>query len=347
MGTMIADDDPGLTYIAGMAPDAQWIACKGCESYSCSDYALNTCADWILAPDDNPDNRPHIVNNSWGGWGGDSWYLGKVNAWRAAGIFPAFSAGNNYSCNSLGSPGDYQESFASASHMSNRNISSFSSKGPSYFGHEPYTKPNISAPGDYICSTVPTNGWDCSYSGTSMASPHSAGAVALLWSCDPSLIGQIDATFELLQDTADTPPAGSCGAPPDGEGNYTFGYGYLNVLAAGNEVCGGGPTDTLHVDGIRMRYVDRGGRYVVLASIRIFDQDNLPVEMATVDVDWTFPDMSVESQSADTDFRGLTRFRARSLQTGIHEVCVTDITKTGYIYDPSQNNQTCETVDIP
>jgi hypothetical protein len=67
MGTMVADDDPALTYIAGMAPNAQWIACKGCESSSCSDYALTTCADWILAPGGDPANRPNIVNNSWGG----------------------------------------------------------------------------------------------------------------------------------------------------------------------------------------------------------------------------------------------------------------------------------------
>lgn len=73
--------------------------------------------------------------------------------------------------------------------------------------------------------------------GTSMASPHSAGAVALLWSCAPLLIGQIDDTFELLQSSADPAPEGSCDAPPDEEGNYTYGYGYLNVLAAGGSVC--------------------------------------------------------------------------------------------------------------
>ncbi|MBN1953849.1 MAG: PKD domain-containing protein, partial [Anaerolineae bacterium] len=78
----------------------------------------------------------------------------------------------------------------------------------------------------------------CGYSGTSMASPHSAGAVALLWSCNPSLIGQMDMTFEALQNTADPAPAGNCGAPPDGEGNYTYGYGYLNVYQAGLIWCG-------------------------------------------------------------------------------------------------------------
>ncbi len=241
MGTMVGDDDPTLTYQVGMAPNAQWIACKGCESNTCSDTALNACADWILAPNNDPDNRPNVVNNSWGGGGGDDWYQAKVVAWRAAGIFPAFSAGNSGpGCSTLGSPGDYQESFGTAAHSSSRTIASFSSRGPGDFGDDPYTKPNISAPGDYICSSVPGSGWDCGYSGTSMASPHSAGAVALLWSCNSSLIGDMEATFELLQDTADTPPAGTCGAPADGEGNYTYGYGYLNVLAAGQQVCSAG-----------------------------------------------------------------------------------------------------------
>jgi len=246
MGTMVADDDPSLTYIAGMAPNAKWIACKGCASSSCADISLNACADWILAPAGNPANRPNIVNNSWGGGGGATWYLAKVQAWKAAGIFPAFSAGNTGSgCSTLGSPGDYQESFASAAHDSSRAIASFSSRGPSAFGDTPYTKPNLSAPGVSICSTVPTNGWSCGYSGTSMASPHTAGAVALLWSCNPSLKGQIDATFQLLQSNADTAPAGNCGIPADGQGNFTYGYGYLDVLTAGVVSCSG-PKGTLN-----------------------------------------------------------------------------------------------------
>ncbi len=238
MGTMAADDDPALQYTVGMAPNAQWIACLGCPFGGCPDFDLNTCADWMLAPGGSADNRPHVVNNSWGGGGCDNWYLDKVNAWRAAGIFPAFSAGNMGSgCNSLGSPGDYQESFGSAAHDVNRDIADFSSRGPSCYGHDPYTKPNIAAPGVDVISTQPGNTWT-PLGGTSMASPHSAGAVALLWSCNPSLIGQIDQTFEILQDNADPAPAGNCGAPPDNEGNYTYGYGYLNAYEAGLLWCG-------------------------------------------------------------------------------------------------------------
>jgi uncharacterized repeat protein (TIGR01451 family) len=247
MGTMVGDDDPGLTYQVGMAPNAQWIACKGCESTSCSEFALNSCADWILAPGADPANRPNVVNNSWGGGCGDVWYQAKVQAWVADGIFPAFSAGNSGSgCNTLGSPGDYQESFGSAAHDSSRTIAAFSSRGPSAFGHDPYTKPNISAPGVDVCSSVPGGGFECvGWSGTSMASPHTAGAVALLWSCNPGLVGQIDTTFQILQNNADAAPGGNCGAPPDGEGNYTYGYGYLNVVNAGISVCGGVVTGTL------------------------------------------------------------------------------------------------------
>jgi len=236
-GIMVGDDG-GANQI-GMAPDATWIACKGCESSSCTTSALNACADWILAPGGDPANRPHVVASSWGGGGCNNWYLAKVQAWRAAGTFATFPSGNSGpGCSSLGSPADYQESFTSAAHDSSRNVPGFSSRGPSCFGHEPFTKPNISAPGVNIRSAWNDGGYKTS-SGTNMASPHSAGAVALLWSCNPAMVGQIDRTFEVLHRTAAPGPAGNCGAPPDGEGNYTYGYGHLNVLAAGQAWCGG------------------------------------------------------------------------------------------------------------
>ncbi|MFZ6020813.1 MAG: S8 family serine peptidase [Chloroflexota bacterium] len=240
IGTMVGSDNPALPYQVGMAPGAQWIACKGCAGTNCSGVHLAACADWLLAPGGNPANRPQVVNNSWGGPGGNLWFTIKVNNWRAAGILPVFAAGNTgqQGCSTLNSPADYAGSFAVAAHDSYGVIGNFSSRGPSTIGSQPYTKPNLSAPGVAIRSAVPNqNVWE-SWSGTSMAAPHVAGAAALLYACAPALRGNMTATFELLQQTADPPIfSGSCGTPDGGLSNYTYGYGYLNVLRAGQVIC--------------------------------------------------------------------------------------------------------------
>ena len=249
MGTMVGYGVvEEIIYEIGMAPNAHWIACQGCDTTGCESPDLLACADWILKPGGSPDNRPHIVNNSWGSSSdGTYFYQPQIIAWRAAGIFPAFSAGNNGpGCDTLGDPGSLQEAFASAAHDLSGIEYSIGSRGPSYYGHDPYTKPNLSGPGVAITSSLSAT--DISYgqlSGTSMASPHTAGAVALLWSCNPDLVGQIDTTFRLLQNSARTPRLSVCGVPPDGEGNYSFGYGYLDVLEAGYNVCSGALTGLL------------------------------------------------------------------------------------------------------
>jgi subtilisin family serine protease len=346
MGSMVSKDDPGLPYIAGMAPDATWIACLGCESFSCSEFALNTCADWILAPGGDSNNRPDIVNNSWAGGGGDTWYLAKVNAWRASGIFPAFAAANNYSCNSLGSPGDYQESFGSASHRSSRAISDFSSKGPSAFGDDPYTKPNLSAPGESICSTVPTNAWSCGYSGTSMASPHTAGAVALIWSACPEYRNQIDLTFQLLQDTADIPSSGACGGPADGQGNYTFGYGYLNALLA-VQMCSGAGGAPVHVDSITLVGGTQGRKYVVTGTVVVKDENGVVLPGADVTAAITIPSGQTRTFTSATDANGVATFSGRAKRGGTWQLCVSGIFKSGYLYSPGDNVETCDTLVFP
>lgn len=238
MGTMVGSDDPSVTYKVGMAPGATWIACRAFVTNTTTSDKLIACADWILAPGGNPANRPHIVNNSWGDNVHDTFYLPSVQAWRAAGIFPVFSAGNDGSvgtCSEIGSPADYPESFTVASHDSTGNIASFSSKGPVLFSGDLNYKPNITAPGVWIKSSIPPSTWGWS-SGTSMAAPHVSGAVALLWSCNDYLKGNISLTAALLQGGAASSPEGTCDSIPPG-GIYTYGYGTLDVLKAGQMGC--------------------------------------------------------------------------------------------------------------
>ncbi|WP_376776355.1 S8 family serine peptidase [Allocatelliglobosispora scoriae] len=232
MGTMVGNDG-GANQI-GVAPDAKWIAAKGCELTNCSDASLLASGQWVLAPTDlngnnpRPDLHPDIVNNSWGGGGGDPWYEATVNAWIAAGIFPMFSNGNSGpGCNTAGSPGDYPQSYAAGAYDINNNIASFSSRGKS--GIDNGLKPNIAAPGANVRSSVPGGGY-AAFSGTSMASPHVAGTVALIWSAAPSLKGDINATKALLDSSAIDVDATTCGGTA--ADNNVFGEGRLDAYAA-------------------------------------------------------------------------------------------------------------------
>ncbi|HEY6725366.1 MAG TPA: carboxypeptidase regulatory-like domain-containing protein [Polyangiaceae bacterium] len=260
MGTMVGDD--GGDNQIGVAPGAKWIAAKGCEDFFCSTEALIAAGEWILAPTDlngenpRPDLRPHIVNNSWSGGAGDEFYRSVVQAWVAAGIFPAFAIGNDgyYGCSTSNSPGDYPESYAAGAYDINEEIAAFSSKGPSFLG---FTKPNIGAPGVDVRSSVP-GGYDF-FNGTSMASPHVAGSVALLWSAAVALEGDVENTRALLDSTAVDHDDLQCGGEP--ENNNTFGEGKLDVYAALDEAPIG-PTGTL-VGSV----IDSEGNAIVGASI--------------------------------------------------------------------------------
>jgi subtilisin family serine protease len=234
MGTMVGDDGAGNQI--GVAPGAKWIAAKGCEAdgdNGCSDAALLAAGQWVLAPTDlaganpRPDLRPDIVNNSWGGGRGELWYQATVRAWIAAGIMPVFASGNDGpACLTAESPGDYPESYSVGGYDINNAIYISSGRGTGVGG---ITKPNISAPAVNVRSSIDGGGY-AAFDGTSMAAPHVAGTVALMWSAAPELRDDIAATRQILDDTARDRAAGSCGGTTDL--NNDWGEGQLDALQA-------------------------------------------------------------------------------------------------------------------
>ncbi|MEV0236747.1 S8 family serine peptidase [Nonomuraea sp. NPDC050786] len=275
MGTMVGAN--GI----GVAPGAKWIAAKGCEVNTCTDASLLAAGQWILAPTDlngrnpRPDLAPDIVNNSWGGPGNDFWYKEIVEAWVAAGIFPAFANGNEGpACRTSGSPGDYVSSYSAGGFDVNNTLYNRSSKGE---GENGEIKPNIAAPAVNVRSSTPGNTYS-SYTGTSMASPHVAATVALIWSGSPGLQGNVAATRPLLDSTAIDVSDTSCGGTA--ADNNVWGEGRLDAYAAvqaaphegvgdlrGTVTAGGAPVAgaTVTVSGPLTRTVTTGqdGTYAV------------------------------------------------------------------------------------
>lgn len=247
MGTMVGDNGAGEQI--GAAPAAKWI---GCRNMSVGDGRPSTylrCMQWLLAPTDlagaNPDplRAPHVINNSWGCPPSETCTVpnvlqeGVANL-RAAGILFVAAAGNSggTGCGSISDPpAIYPETFTVGNITLNSTMNSGSSRGPVTVDGSNRLKPNVSAPGTSIRSSVPPNGYN-SFSGTSMASPHVAGAAALLMSAFPELKRAPEAVEQILQQTAvPITLTLSCG----GIGTTTWpnniaGHGRIDVQAAYN-----------------------------------------------------------------------------------------------------------------
>jgi serine protease AprX len=254
MGTILGDD--GGANKVGMAPEANWIACRNMNAGNGTPGSYIDCFQFFLAPfplggdpmkDGNPSLAPNVMNNSWGcptseGCKGNE-MVEILKVLKDAGIFVVASAGNDGpGCSTIADqPAQISDTTFSVGAHNHRNglIAGFSSRGPSRFDGKP--GPDITAPGVGIRSSIPGGGFEGGFwSGTSMAGPHVVGLVALIWSANPKLIGQVDETAELIRQTATpTVAADSCGGIPGTTiPNNTFGYGRIDAYKAVNRALG-------------------------------------------------------------------------------------------------------------
>lgn len=250
VGTLVGDG--GASNRVGVAPGAKWIGCRSMNQGVGTPARYSECFQFFLAPTDlggnnaDPDLRPDIVNNSWACPASEGCTTGAelktiVNNLTAAGIFVVASAGNaGSSCATVQfAPAMYRAAFSvGAIDSANNHLAAFSSRGPSKFYSPNVMKPELAAPGVNVRSASRTS--NTAYTlmtGTSMAAPHVAGVVALLWSARPELVGNVDATRAVLEDSANpavtVDPPERCGGLNSWDvPNNSFGYGRVDALAA-------------------------------------------------------------------------------------------------------------------
>ncbi len=228
----------------GIAPDSEWIGCVNLARNLGNPALYLDCMQFMFAPypqggdplkHGDPSLGAMIINNSWGCpevEGCDPGVFDQAVAMlRSAGIFMSVAAGNNgyYGCSTIADPlSIYADVFTVGAVDKLGYLSPFSSRGPVNVDGSGRAKPDLSAPGEMILVAAPGGTYTFN-SGTSFAAPHVSGVVALMWSANPALIGDIETTTRILMETAQPYEGTESGC---GGSVYEAGAGILDAYAA-------------------------------------------------------------------------------------------------------------------
>ncbi|MEZ5357655.1 MAG: S8 family serine peptidase [Candidatus Zixiibacteriota bacterium] len=288
-GIMVGHDDATGDTV-GVAPGADWIAAAAIDVPGVSIFQA---FQWAADPDGNPNtvsDLPDVINNSWGiqeiGCSDVLWNV--IDNVEALGVVVIFAAGNEGPFDTLRNPAnradDSLTNFAVGAWVEEDSLWYRSAQGPSDCDGVSI-KPNVVAPGLNIVSSVPGGSY-LPNTGTSMACPHVAGAIAILRQKNPdATVDQIKTA--LLNSAIDQGVAGK---------DNKFGWGLIDIVAALNEL-DALTAPSLQVAGFDKTEFNPGGIYSLSVSLK-----NVGANATNVNATFTSAETGILSFSPSLGF---------------------------------------------
>ncbi len=246
-------------------------------------------------------------------------------AYNDHGILLVAAAGNDGKgkLDTVDYPARYGSVIAVSATDSSNRVPSWSSKGPAV---------ELAAPGVSVYSTVPNNDYDY-FSGTSMSTPHVTGTAALVMYYDSSLTAaQVRSKMQLT--ALDLGDVGR---------DVKYGYGLVDARKATQDQ---EPPGVMHVEDIDFTVKTRGKSRDLLIHVTIFDDNSNPVEGARVYLELQIPSGDILTGDGLTDAGGVVTFKYRNAESGTYTATVTDVSKSGWEYDPAKNKETSDSITL-
>jgi len=241
-GIIAGTGAPSKKYV-GVAPGAKLVGVKVLSSAgSGSNTGVIQGVEWVI---DNKNKYnisvismslgsqaiPFITNN---GRSAESRLLDTAMDKGITVVVAAGNAGPRYE--TIGPPGDAEKVITVGSVRDNHILSTYSSRGPVGIPGHMYVKPDVCAPGENVISVKANSLNDyTSASGTSMATPMTAGTVALILHAKPSLT-PTEVKNYLTKNAGQDKKIGTQQTP-----NNDYGWGVINAYATIKEITGGKP----------------------------------------------------------------------------------------------------------
>jgi subtilisin family serine protease len=271
-GTIGAVGDNGIG-VAGVNWHVKIMALKFLSAEGSGDTAdAIECLNYAVMMRQRGVNIP-LTSNSWGGDEEEQAMKDAIDASGRAGMMFVVAAGNDGADND-GDWKHYPAAYDCANIVTVAATDCFDEMP--YWSNYGLTSVDLGAPGDGILSTVPNGEYD-TYSGTSMATPHVAGAAALAWSLKPTATWQ-EVKAALL---AGTDPLNSLQGKVLTGGRLNV-FNTLRIIAGGvpNSVSGVAYDDANH-NGTR----DDGEAGLPGVTVYFDDNDNGSLDTSTATVE--------------------------------------------------------------